>query len=389
MHAFQLSTVNLHMCGMGNTLHNSLISMGLSRKGRKKLAENQRYAIAAMHAAGHDTKQIAKSVGVHRASVYRVIKLLRTTGSTKKVQSGKKGRPRKTTPEMDECIVSEADKNRKLLPKELQKILKERYNIQLGLTQIRQRLLKAGLMGGVCVRKPLLKVKNKLKRLVWAIRHRHWTFENWKAVMWTDEKKFELFNGKRRTYCRRRKGEALREDTIQATVKHGGGSAMFWGSVGNCKTGKLDKIEGIMEKNKYLSVLDKQAIPSGEALFGGEHWTFQQDNDPKHSSKLCKTFLNQQAEAKRFSVMEWPPQSPDLSPIELLWDEVDRQVQATRPSNLTQLENAVRQVWENITEDTLNKLIRRMPRLCEAVINAKGGYFDEHLCTSAKRLVYH
>ena len=46
---------------------------------------------------------------------------------------------------------------------------------------------------------------NKLKRLLWAFQYRKWTVTQWKKIVWSDEKKFELFNSKRRTYCRRMK----------------------------------------------------------------------------------------------------------------------------------------------------------------------------------------
>jgi hypothetical protein len=186
------------------------------------------------------------------------------------------------------------------------------------------------LHGCACLKKPLLTPINKFKRLVWAFQHKDWTVDQWKKVYWTDEKKMELFNTKRRTYCRKRIKEPLRPDTIQGKVKHGGGSLMVWGSMGNASTGALHKIDGIMDKFVYKDILAQKAIPAAENLFGNDKWTFQQDNDPKHSSKLCRNFLENEGDSKNFDLMVWPPQSPDLSPIELLWDEVDRQVQAKK-----------------------------------------------------------
>ena len=103
---------------------------------------------------------------------------------------------------------------------------------------------------------------------------------DWKNVLWSDEKKFVFFNSKRRQYYRRRVGEALRDDTIQATVKHCGGSLMFWGCFGGGKVGDLKKIEGIMDQHKYHQILVKHAIPSGNRLFRNERWIFMHDNDP-------------------------------------------------------------------------------------------------------------
>ncbi|GAB0089654.1 hypothetical protein DMENIID0001_042320 [Sergentomyia squamirostris] len=75
------------------------------------------------------------------------------------------------------------------------------------------------------------------------------------------------------------------------------------------------------------------------------------------------------------SHMKWPPQSPDLNPIELLWDELDREVMENKPTSKTHLWELLQKSWEEISQETLSKLTERMPRLCRAVIKAKGGFF--------------
>jgi transposase len=336
-------------------------------------------AILNARKAGMEIGTIVTLFGVSRATVFRIMRSFRLTGKIEDNACYRSGRKKKTSPEMDSFIVESVEENRKMIPSQIRALLEQKFGLSVNLSLIKRRLLNAGLYGRVCLRKPLLAPINKLKRLVWAVKHKDWTVDQWRKVLWSDEKKFELFNTKRREYCRRKKNEALRGDTVQRTVKHGGGGLMFWGCVGNTKTGNLTKIEGIMDQHIYRDILAKEAIPSGQKIFGTNEWIFQQDNDPKHRSKLCRTFMEDESKSKNFSLMDWPPQSPDLSPIELLWDEVDRQVQAKRSSNMVALEHAVIQVWENISHETVEKLLKRMPLLCKAVVKAQGGYFHESL----------
>jgi transposase len=212
----------------------------------------------------------------------------------------------------------------------------------------------------------------------WALTHKNWTIAQWNRVLWSDEKKFCVYNTKRRQHCRRKKGEALRSDTIQGTVKHSPG-IMVWGCFGNGKVGDLHKINGTMTAEVYRQILTHHAFPSANRIFNdGDRWTFMQDNDPKHSSNLIKNYLqNKVSHNDRIQLMKWPPQSPDLNPLELLWEECDREVKKRKPSNLTELENVVREVWTTMPAEKINKLIGRLPALCKETLKVEGGYFIE------------
>ena len=360
----------------------------IGRKPRPRINIMQRCSIVANLKCGISVSSICQETGTSRATVFRIMKSWKS-GAIPNAQKKQLGRPKKTTTEQDAFIVDAVENNRKMVPRLVQRMLLEIYGVRLSLSRIRYRLQIAGLDGHICVRKPLLSDTNKAKRELWAYRHRNWTYEQWKKVLWSDEKKFELFNSKRRQHCRRRKGEALRDDTIQATVKHGGGSAMFWGCFAGKDVGDIFKIDGIMRKEEYHSILVHHAMPSGKRLFGNENWIFQQDNDPKHSSKLCQNYLARKEEAGQMTTMEWPPQSPDLSPIELLWEQMDREVLEKKPSSVAELVKVVKECWAEISGDVCDKLVKRMPLLCRAVIDAKGGYFDEKLAPQKKQLVYH
>lgn len=200
--------------------------------------------------------------------------------------------------------------------------------------------------------------------------------EQWKTVVWSDESKFELFGTKRRQYVRRKAGERYKKQCIAPTVKHGGGSVMVWGCFSYTSVGDLVKIDGIMRKEHYHQILQRSAIPSGIGL-NGYGFIFQHDNDPKHTSKLCTNYLQSKEDEGVLEVLEWPPQSPDINPIELLWEELDREVRMMKPSGEKSMFDCLKTAWEDLKIEKLQKLVERLPRICEAIIKAGGGHIDE------------
>ena len=103
---------------------------------------------------------------------------------------------------------------------------------------------------------------------------------------------------------------------VLCTVKHGGGGVMVWGCLPSDTVSDLLRIHGTLNQHGYHSILQRYAIPFGLRLVGLSI-VFQQDNDPKHTSWLCKVYLTKK-ESDGVLQMAWPPQSPNLNPIEIL-----------------------------------------------------------------------
>ena len=76
--------------------------------------------------------------------------------------------------------------------------------------------------------------------------------------------------------------------------------------------------------------------------------------------------------------MQWPPQSPDLNPIEKLWDELKRRVQGMQQHSKADLWRHLQTAWDEISTHTIRKLISRMPKLVNVVIKKRGGHIDEN-----------
>lgn len=340
----------------------------------KELSIEMRALIVSNHRIGKSNRQIARELNISRQTVdYNVNKFASGGSLSNKKRSG---RPVTTTPAEDRQIVMISKRNRRKTAPEIAAEVSVGRRKQISVTTVKRRLGKAGLHGRVAVRKPLLRKKNKQKRYAWAQAHKNWTVEDWKQVLWSDESKFEIYGSRRRVFVRRQVGERVSDQCIVPTVKHGGGSVMIWRCFAGTSVGDLVKIDGILRKEGYKNILQHNVVPSGLRLVG-EKFTFQHDNDPKHTAKICRDYLHEKEEEGSLTVMEWPPQSPDLNPIELLWDELDRKVKTVAPTSAAVLWTLLQQEWATISEETLTKLIARMPRLCAAVITNKGGYIDE------------
>lgn len=340
----------------------------------KPIDSATRSAILTLHREGYSVRGIGEKLKVKKSTVNLTIRRFQETGSLE--DRNRPGPSRITSKADDERIKLISKRNRKLTAPEIAAEFNQGRAKKISVSTVKRRLVEANLHGRVASRKPLLRRGNKQKRLQWAKLHRNWTINEWKNVLWSDESKFEVFGQKRRIFVRRSAQEKMLPDCIAPTVKHGGGSVLVWGCFSLAGMGDLIKIDGIMRKENYREILENHVLPSGLRLIGN-NFEFMHDNDPKHTSLLCKNYLEAKKNENILKVMVWPPQSPDLNPIELLWDELDRRVRRECPTSKEKLWNILQREWNNITPDVIRKLIERMPRITKAVIAAKGGFFDE------------
>lgn len=323
--------------------------------------------------------KLGKMVGCKDYTVSRLSRKLEAGQSIE--NNASPGRPPKITPRIKRHIVHESKKNRNLTAVDISKTVIDNFTTQVTPRRVSQILSDAGLHGRRAAKKPLLTQKQMKKRLEWARMYEKWSPKDWECVVWSDESPFTLFQGSRSQYVRRGVGERFEQECIQPTVKYGGGKIQVWGCFHVSGVGPLVNIEGKMDANAYHNILVQYAMPFAGQLLQkvpvGSTIVFQQDNDPKHTAKKIKNYLQSKCNAssdRKLFLMEWPSQSPDLNPIEHLWAKV-KYVLATkgRYSNKTALFEAVQEVWKSISEAELMKLVHGMPRRVQAVIEARGG----------------
>ena len=145
---------------------------------------------------------------------------------------------------------------------------------------------------------------------------------------------------------------------------------MVWGCVSYFGTGDLVFVDGNMNSQKYIQVLDNHLMPSVERLFGQNRWVLQEDNASIHKSRLTEEYKNN----NHIPVLNWPAQSPDLNIIENLWLVLKRKVKR-RVHLITSIEDLKRELltaWENIPLVFIRSLYESLPRRLRKVLLHKG-----------------
>ena len=132
--------------------------------------------------------------------------------------------------------------------------------------------------------------------------------------------------------------------------------------------GDLFLFEENLDAPLMVKILRDHLLQSAMRLFPPGQWWFQQDNDPKHTSRIVQDWIK----GKGIDVLDWPPYSPDLNPIENLWADVKRRAEAYNPKNVEELKMALHSVWKATDPRLLDSLIASMPKRCQLVRERAG-----------------
>ncbi|KAJ8887996.1 hypothetical protein PR048_007481 [Dryococelus australis] len=134
--------------------------------------------------------------------------------------------------------------------------------------------------------------------------------------------------------------------------------------------GPLVFVRGSMNTEAYCNILDNEMLPKLWRFYGMDPCYFQDDNVRCHVSRATMQWYADNNVRR----LDWPTQSPDLNPIEHLWDELDRRVRArqARPNSIAQLMEWLQEQWKRIPMDVLQTLLESMPDRVAAVIASRG-----------------
>lgn len=158
---------------------------------------------------------------------------------------------------------------------------------------------------------------------------------------------------------------------FKPSAQGGGGSVSVWGCFTAHGTGVLLFYEGRLNARNYIELISEKLPSYYEQMFGSEtiEAFFQQDNAPCHKAKITMDWFK----SNNIPLLDWPPTSPDINPIENIWSIIDRDLQNYKITTAQELKCAIKEIWSKITINECSSLVKSIPNRIKCILKAKGG----------------
>lgn len=327
-----------------------------------RLQENDRVQALVLLTSGRSVTDVARQFNCHRNTIINLQQRFQQSGS---VRDGvRSGRPKVTTARQDRYITLTHLRNRFKTATSTAR--------QFGIS--RQTVLNrlSANANPIRARRPyvgqVINARNRNLRRLWAQRHLRWTRAQWARVLFSDESRFNLSVADGRVRVFRRRGERFADNCLLERDRFGGGSVMVWGGIMGDRKTDLVVIPGNLNAQRYIdNVLRPVVVP-----FLRQHpGLLMQDNARPHTARLTQNYLARH----NVNVLPWPACSPDMNPIEHIWDLLGRRARRNHViNNIRDLTFALVQEWNAIPNYVIRRYVRSMRSRIIALIHRRGGH---------------
>lgn len=320
----------------------------------------QRYEIVflSQHPLGPKLSHTAVAKAIH-CDVKTVKRWLKRWQQSKDLTDApRSGRPRATTAKQDQQVIALAEQQTFITSQGIANKLNKK-GVEISQRTVRRRLNEAGAKYNQPLSKPLLTDNHREKRLKWAQDQRS---TDWNQVIFSDETTIRMNSVKGLVWNLPGKKKVVR--TVKHPVK-----VNVWGCFSIHGFGRVVCFKENLNADLMCHIYKYGLLPTARKQFGPDStlWKLQEDNDPKHTSKLATSWrMNNNVDK-----IDWPSMSPDIAPIENVWQLLKMNLRKKKLTNYESLVSAIKQEWKSLSSELAVKLVHSMNhRLSEVIENA-------------------
>ena len=304
----------------------------------------------------HSIEEISRLVGVSIKTVYNVNSSIKSGVGIKHKKGA--GRPSKLIPQIKKFVA----KSISLDPTTSIRTLTSKSPVIISRDIVHRCLRNLEYSKPYPVKIPMLSEKNRLYRVEWAKCNMS---RRWEHSIFADEASIWLSRGRVRMWTK--KGQIRLQPTCKHTQK-----IHIWAAFSSVGTFPLCIFTQNLDSSLFTKILEVHLLAQAK-VFHNKEWVLVMDNDPKHTSKATKAWMNENMPNRR---LEWPSQSPDVNPIENLFGWIKNELSKRSPKNISALKSELNDIWSNIDPVFLEPYWSSMPKRCRLLIDGDGYKID-------------
>ena len=218
--------------------------------------------------------------------------------------------------------------------------------------------------GWVCTRPhycQLIRNINKRKRVAWC-KEELKSKDDFADLIFSDECTVQLEQHGRLCFRKRKQPRKLKPRPKHPPKLH------IWGAISFRGASQIVMFTGNMDAPRYEQILERSLVPFIQCCYPDGH-RFQQDNNPKHTSKHIEDYF----ESRQINWWRTPPESPDLNPIENVWGALKQYLRNTyKPKNMTELKAGIEGFWQSLTPEVCQRYINHLKKVIPKIIKVDG-----------------
>ncbi len=325
-----------------------------------QLTEVERSAIVTLNQVGWLHKDIAHALHCSENTVSLWVQRWRNERSV--ADAERSGRPRCTTDDTDQEIGLYSDAHVNALPRDIARELE----LPVSARTVARRRIEIDLHTFVQRQEHAFTEIDLRRRIAFAEGYSSWTESDWRRVLWSDHTLFTL-DHQTRDYVTRPPGKAC-DSKYLGQKERLQGAVWLWGCFCADGLGHAELYEGTLDARRYQSILALNLVKSAHTFWPRGQWWYQQDNASPHTAGTSRAWFHNHG----IDIIDFPPWSSDLNPIENLWNDLKRRVYAHHPQTMEELEHFIVAEWQATELIFCSRVCLSVPQRLQLVLANKG-----------------